>query len=97
MDEIILHHYPPSPVSEKVRVALGIKGLSWRSVEIPRLPRSLDEANALPEVLADHTTERLTPREDRDIVCFHGTCGRVMHVVLVDTADGVHLAKQAAR
>lgn len=38
MADIVLHHYPPSPVSEKVRVALGIKGLAWRSVEIPRLP-----------------------------------------------------------
>ncbi|HEV8261132.1 MAG TPA: glutathione S-transferase family protein [Burkholderiales bacterium] len=38
MTEIILHHYPQSPVSEKVRVALGIKRLAWRSVEIPRLP-----------------------------------------------------------
>lgn len=36
--EIILHNYPQSPVAEKVRVALGIKGLDWRSVEIPRLP-----------------------------------------------------------
>lgn len=36
--EIILHNYPQSPVAEKVRVALGIKGLSWRSVEIPRIP-----------------------------------------------------------
>jgi glutathione S-transferase len=42
MDEIILHHYPPSPVSEKVRVGLGIKGLAWRSVEIPRLPPKPD-------------------------------------------------------
>lgn len=38
MPEVILHHYPQSPVSEKVRVILGIKGLTWRSVEIPRLP-----------------------------------------------------------
>ena len=38
MNEIILHHYPASPVSEKVRVALGIKQLAWRSVEIPRVP-----------------------------------------------------------
>ncbi len=38
MSEIILHHYPQSPVSEKVRVGLGLKGLAWRSVEIPRLP-----------------------------------------------------------
>lgn len=36
--EIILHNYPQSPVAEKVRVALGIKGLSWRNVNIPRLP-----------------------------------------------------------
>jgi glutathione S-transferase len=40
--EIILHHYPPSPVSEKVRVALGIKNLAWRSVEIPRVPPKPD-------------------------------------------------------
>ncbi len=36
--EIILHNYPQSPVAEKVRVGFGIKELSWRSVEIPRLP-----------------------------------------------------------
>ncbi|MEM9044624.1 MAG: glutathione S-transferase family protein [Pseudomonadota bacterium] len=36
--DIILHNYPQSPVAEKVRVGLGIKGLSWHSVEIPRLP-----------------------------------------------------------
>jgi len=42
MTEIILHHYPQSPVSEKVRVALGIKRLAWRSVEIPRLPPKPD-------------------------------------------------------
>lgn len=42
MHPIILHHYPQSPVSEKVRVGLGIKGLDWRSVEIPRLPPKPD-------------------------------------------------------
>jgi len=36
--QIILHHYPQSPVTEKVRVVLGMKGLSWKSVLIPRLP-----------------------------------------------------------
>ncbi|MCP4934543.1 MAG: glutathione S-transferase family protein [bacterium] len=36
--EIILHNYPQSPVAEKVRVALGIKGFHWRAVEIPRIP-----------------------------------------------------------
>lgn len=39
---IILHHYPQSPVSEKVRIAFGIKGISWHSVEIPRLPPKPD-------------------------------------------------------
>lgn len=42
MPEIILHHYPQSPVSEKVRVGLGIKGLHWSSVHIPRLPPKPD-------------------------------------------------------
>ncbi len=42
MPEIVLHHYPQSPVSEKVRVVLGIKGLDWRSVIIPRLPPKPD-------------------------------------------------------
>ncbi len=36
-DGIILHHYPQSPFSEKVRVAFGIKGLSWASVHIPTM------------------------------------------------------------
>ena len=42
MSQIILHHYPQSPVSEKVRVVLGMKRLGWRSVEIPRLPPKPD-------------------------------------------------------
>ena len=33
--EIVFHNYPSSPFSEKVRVAFGIKGLSWRSVVQP--------------------------------------------------------------
>ena len=36
-EEIILHNYPQSPVAEKARVAFGIKGISWRDVEIPRI------------------------------------------------------------
>src|SRR5215469_16999967 len=35
MSEVILHHYPLSPYSEKIRLALGLKGVSWNSVEIP--------------------------------------------------------------
>lgn len=33
--ELILHHYDFSNYSEKVRLALGYKGLAWRSVTIP--------------------------------------------------------------
>ena len=38
MADIILHHYPQSPVAEKVRVGLGIKQAAWHSVEVERLP-----------------------------------------------------------
>ena len=36
-DDLILHHFDTSPFSEKVRVVFGMKGLAWRSVEIPSL------------------------------------------------------------
>jgi len=35
MSELILHHYDLSPFAEKVRLALGHKGLPWRSVQTP--------------------------------------------------------------
>jgi glutathione S-transferase len=35
MSELILHHYPSSPFSEKFRLVLGMKGLRWRSVTVP--------------------------------------------------------------
>ncbi len=35
MTELILHHYDLSPYSEKVRLMFGLKGLAWRSVQIP--------------------------------------------------------------
>lgn len=35
MHEVILHHYPTSPFAEKARLMLGLKQLSWRSVNIP--------------------------------------------------------------
>lgn len=35
MSDIILHHYPLSPFSEKVRIALGLKGAAYKSVTIP--------------------------------------------------------------
>lgn len=38
MTDIVLHHYPFSTFSEKVRAALGLKRLAWKSVEIAGLP-----------------------------------------------------------
>ncbi len=35
MSEIIVHHFDASPFAEKVRVALGLKGIAWQSVQIP--------------------------------------------------------------
>ncbi len=47
MPDLILHHYPMSPFSEKMRAMLGYAGISWQSVitrEMP--PRPLVEALA---------------------------------------------------
>ena len=38
MSELILHQYEFSTFSEKVRTALGAKGLAWRAVEIEGVP-----------------------------------------------------------
>lgn len=35
MNDLILHHYDLSPFAEKIRLALGVKGLAWRSVQTP--------------------------------------------------------------
>ena len=37
MADVVLHHYAASPFSELVRLAFGLKRLSWRSVEIPNV------------------------------------------------------------
>ncbi len=38
MTDIILHHYDLSPFSEKIRLALGYKGLPWKSVKVDPVP-----------------------------------------------------------
>jgi glutathione S-transferase len=38
MTDIILHHYDLSPFSEKIRLALGFKGLAWKSVKVEGVP-----------------------------------------------------------
>ncbi|MBX2885030.1 MAG: glutathione S-transferase family protein [Granulosicoccus sp.] len=64
MSDIILHHYWPSPVAEKVRVYLGFKGIRWKSVEIPRIPPK-------PDVIALTGGYRRTPvmQIGADIYC----------------------------
>ncbi len=54
MADLILHHYPTSPFSEKVRLILGHKGLAWKSVHIPRIMPK-------PDVLALTGGYRRTP------------------------------------
>jgi glutathione S-transferase len=54
MTDLILHHYPTSPFSEKVRLILGHKQLAWQSVVIPRIMPK-------PDVLALTGGYRRTP------------------------------------
>ena len=37
MSDLILHHYPQSPFAEKIRLILGYKKLSWKSVLAPMI------------------------------------------------------------
>ncbi len=64
MNSLILHHFALSPFSEKVRLILGAKGLSWQSVEVPMvLPK--------PDVVALTGGYRRTPflQIGADIYC----------------------------
>jgi glutathione S-transferase len=64
MSDLILHHYPTSPFSEKVRLVLGYKQLTWRSVIIPAIMPK-------PDVLALTGGYRKTPflQIGADIYC----------------------------
>lgn len=54
MADLILHHYPSSPFSEKIRLILGLKELAWKSVIVPMtMPK--------PDVLALTGGYRKTP------------------------------------
>lgn len=64
MSDLVLHHFPSSPFSEKVRLVLGYKQLAWRSVEVPiMLPK--------PDVVALTGGYRRTPflQIGADIYC----------------------------
>ncbi len=64
MNEIILHHYERSPYAEKIRLILGLKRLTWRSVLIP-------EVMPKPKLTALTGGYRLTPvmQIGADIYC----------------------------
>lgn len=75
MPEIILHHYPMSPASEKVRAILGYKQMAWKSVHIPPvMPK--------PDVLALTGGYRRTPfmQIGADVFCDTGLiCNALEH------------------
>lgn len=62
--ELILHHYPSSPFSEKIRLALGMKQLAWNSVIVPSVAPK-------PDVVALTGGYRRTPflQVGADIYC----------------------------
>ncbi|HZY18544.1 MAG TPA: glutathione S-transferase family protein [Ramlibacter sp.] len=64
MTDLILHHYPESPFSEKVRLILGHKQLAWRSVHVPAIQPK-------PDVVALTGGYRRTPflQVGADIYC----------------------------
>jgi len=64
MTDFILHHYPNSPFSEKIRLIFGAKKLPWKSVVIPAIMPK-------PDVLALTGGYRKTPllQIGADIYC----------------------------
>jgi glutathione S-transferase len=73
MNELILHHYPSSPFSEKVRLVLGYKRLAWKSVRVPvMLPK--------PDVVALTGGYRRTPflQIGADVYCDSALMCRVI-------------------
>ncbi|MEP7303010.1 MAG: glutathione S-transferase family protein [Caldimonas sp.] len=73
MNDLVLHHYASSPFSEKVRLVLGMKGMRWRSVDVPAiLPK--------PDVVALTGGYRRTPfmQIGADIYCDSALMCRVI-------------------
>ena len=64
MTELILHHYPTSPFSEKIRLIMGYKKLAWKSVIVPQIQPK-------PDVVALTGGYRKTPflQVGSDIYC----------------------------
>ena len=79
MNDLILHHYPSSPFSEKLRLVLGHKKLPWKSVLVPAiLPK--------PDVVALTGGYRRTPvlQVGADIYCDTALIGDVLEHVRPD-------------
>ena len=73
MTELILHHYSTSPFSEKIRLIMGYKKLTWRGVSIPRIMPK-------PDVVALTGGYRKTPfmQIGSDIYCDSALVARVI-------------------
>ena len=74
--QLIFHHYPISPFSEKIRLMFGYKALKWRSVQIPIIMPK-------PDVLALTGGYRKTPvmQIGADIYCDTALIARVLDQV----------------
>jgi glutathione S-transferase len=87
MPDLILHHYPSSPFSEKIRLVLGYKKLGWKSVVIPAIMPK-------PDVLALTGGYRKTPflQVGADIYCDSALiCDVLEHVQSEPTLYPPHL------
>ena len=73
MPDLILHHYPGSPFSEKIRLVLGYKKLAWKSVIVPAIMPK-------PDVVALTGGYRKTPvlQLGADIYCDTALIARVL-------------------
>ncbi|WP_395684958.1 glutathione S-transferase family protein [Caenimonas koreensis] len=87
MTTLILHHYPSSPFSEKIRAVLGYKQLAWKSVVIPAIMPK-------PDVIALTGGYRKTPfmQVGADIYCDSALiCDMLEHVRAEPTLYPPHL------
>jgi len=73
MSSLILHHYPASPFSEKIRAILGYKDLAWKSVLVPPIAPK-------PDLIPLTGGYRKTPvlQIGRDIYCDTALIARVL-------------------
>lgn len=89
MTDFILHHYPNSPFSEKIRLIFGAKKLAWKSVVIPIIMPK-------PDVVALTGGYRKTPilQIGADIYCDSALIAKKIDALTPSPA--LYPAKQAA-